>query len=907
MYINFENILAATRGGLDIILHYYPQAKDYVNKKKLFKIRDERTSSAAIKELDNGTWVVTDFGGDQSPKNAIQICMLEENVSYREALLILAERFSISGLSPTIHKPKIEKTPATENHKEKEYSYEVKEKITVEELQVFGEKITPEIAKKYNIYSLVSFTYTANRECTTIYSNENYPIFLFDYGIFKKIYQPQSIDKSYRFRYAGKKPNDYIFGIDQVRKLVNDINEDTDVENSKIKKLPEIIIASGERDALNLASYGYPVVWFNSETALISDTQYKQLKDLAEKIYILPDIDKTGVRSALRIALQYIDIHIIWLPQILKKYTDKRGNQRKDFSDYVEIFNKHEDVNKLVRTACPLRFWDVDETEKGKKINLNNKQMYAFLSANGFYRIENKNEKTGYSIIKLQNNVVTAIKPEKIKEFVIQYCQENYLPVAVENMIHRSKQLSETSLVSLPLITLDFTDNTANSQYMYFINAVWEITAERIKTYNSTNIEKYVWSNEVLPHHVKLKNPFFTITGNCETGFEIEIHPHESKFFNFLIQTSRMFWKREEELLANTPIEFQENYIQENKFQIQSSLLTQEEIKEQIHHLINKIFTIGYLLHRFKDKSRAWCVFAMDGKISEVGQSNGRSGKSIAMEALFNFMTYDVIGGRNSRVFENKHVFENINEHIDFILIDDAHEYLDFDFLFDKITGSMPINPKFNAGYKIPFELSPKIAITTNHALKKLDGSTNDRILFMVFSDYYHASGEDYKEERKPIHDFGKMLFGNDFTPEEWNEEINFFAQCIQFYLSRKSPEKINPPMTVINKRNLIASIGQNFNDWADNYFVQDGENADKIISKQEAFENYMKTVNIKGITSNRFTRNLKDWCKLKGYIYNPAPLCDVNGGRLQRQEANKTIDCIFIQTKKEITHTMPF
>lgn len=33
--------------------------------------------------------------------------------------------------------------------------------------------------------------------------------------------------------------------------------------------------------------------------------------------------------------------------------------------------------------------------------------------------------------------------------------------------------------------------------------------------------------------------------------------------------------------------------------------------------------------------------------------------------------------------------------------------------------------------------------------------------------------------------------------------------------VSRKSPEKINPPMNNVTKRNLMASMGQNFNEWA--------------------------------------------------------------------------------------------
>jgi hypothetical protein len=321
---------------------------------------------------------------------------------------------------------------------------------------------------------------------------------------------------------------------------------------------------------------------------------------------------------------------------------------------------------------------------------------------------------------------------------------------------------------------------------------------------------------------------------------------------------------------------------------------------EQIHHLVNKIFVIGYLLHRYKDKSRAWCPYGMDYLISEVGESNGRSGKSIYFEALFNLMKSDCIGGRNREVFENKHVFENITEHTDFILIDDAHQYLDLDFLIDKITGQLPVNPKFNAGYKLTFEKSPKFAITSNHGVRNMDTSKFDRFIFLAFSDWYHVDRGDghYHETHKPIDDFGKMLFGVDYTADDWNEDLNFFAYCIAFYLSRPSPERINPPMENVNIRNIKAEIGEAFEAWADGYFSEANATLDTRVKRQEAFEHYMKETNIKGTTSKGFTVKLKKWCIAKGYKHNPPEICDKNG-RMQRVENGKTYDLLFIATKE--------
>ena len=903
MFIKQEDILSATRGGLDIILSYYPQAEQTLHTaKKQFKIRDEKTPSATLREQKDGNWIVTDFGGDQSSRNAIQTAMFEDNITYREALVMLAGRYNVGGISAEINKPTFKKRPATEEETDGVYLFDIKKEMSEYELKTLGEKVTAEVARRYNVYALNSFSYIKNREAIETYSNENYPIFLFEYGEFKKIYQPNSYDKAYRFRYSGIKPKDFIFGIKQVISMYNTSNRD---DEAPAEKLDEIIIASGERDALNLSGLGYAVVWFNSETAVLSETQIFELRKYAKRLYLLPDLDKTGVRAALRHGLAHLDLHLIWLPDTLTKYKDKRGNPRKDFSDWVEMNPKSELFKKLLSTACPLRFYDIDETEKGVRYNLNNKQMFNFLAANGFYRIDNKNEKTGYSIVNIKDNVVHEIEPERVKEFVIKYCQQNYLPVPAENMIHRSKQLSETSLISLPSMEIDFTDYTADKQYMFFENAIWEVTANEIKDYKPGEIEKYVWSDEVLKHRVKLHKPYFTIEGDSSKGFKLEMQENDSLFLRYLIQTSRVHWRKEIE--QNCTDENRAEYLAKNYFSIWGQNLTAQEQQEQIHHLINKIFAIGYLLHRYKDKSRAWLVFAMDNKLSEQGKSNGRSGKSITFESLFHLMKNDVIGGRNKDVFTNNHVFENITEHTDYLLIDDAHEYLDFDFLFDKITGSMPVNPKHTKGYKLPFEKSPKIAITSNHGLKKMDGSTSDRILFTVYSDWYHATNDDneYHETRKPVDEFGKILFGQDYTENDWNADLNFFAQCIQFYLSRRSPEKINPPMSNVTKRNLLASIGQNFNDWANGYFTDEKQTINTAVIKQEAFNAFTLETNLRNMTMNKFSRNIKDWCKIMGYIYNPVDLCDKNG-RLQKSDGLKTHDALYIQTVETLNDLQP-
>jgi hypothetical protein len=108
-YVKDTDIFDATNGGLEIITSYYPNAHDVITKTaRQFKLREsEKTASASLKLLENGVWVVTDFGGDAIPRNGVQVCALEENKSYGEACAILGARFNVKGADLTIYKPTI--------------------------------------------------------------------------------------------------------------------------------------------------------------------------------------------------------------------------------------------------------------------------------------------------------------------------------------------------------------------------------------------------------------------------------------------------------------------------------------------------------------------------------------------------------------------------------------------------------------------------------------------------------------------------------------------------------------------------------------------------------------------------------------------------------------------------------
>lgn len=908
MFVEQQDILDATSGGLDIILYYYPQARQVLEtREKRFRIRDEKTPSASLKQAADGNWLVTDFGDDQIPRNAVQVCIREEGKSFGEAIALLAGRYNVGSLKQEINKPEVEYREAKSDEEEGSYSFEVNDKISDDELKILGPKVTREVCKKYYVFSLKSFTHIKNRKARITRATENYPVFLFDHQDWKKIYQPLNPEKQYRFSYVGDKPKEYINGLHQLEKACEEFRSkqmkegsDENDQGKDIEKLPEAILCSGDRDSLNVAGFGYHVIWMNSETARLSETQYKSIMRCVETLYILPDIDETGIRAAVNLGLQYLDIRFIWLPESLREYKDNRGKPRKDLRDYVELYPARKDFQKLVNVAMPLRFWDEVTKEEGKRYYFNDEHALFFLHANGFGRIEYKNTKGKSIFVRVKDNVVREVEPEEIKDFVLDFLEKRYLPIPLRNVVRKPNQLSEATLKGLKKLNVDFADFDGESQYLFFRNKTIKVTGEEIKEFRPGDTSRSVWEEKVIPHNFRLNPEPFKVTWDKDNDTcDIEIYNQNSLFFRYLINASRVHWQAElETRLEDKDPDYRKKYLQDNQFCIDGSLLSAEEIQDQKEHLINKMFAIGYLLHQYKNRARSWAVFAIDSKLSTDGESHGRSGKSFCFSALNIFKKSVTLPGRNPEITKNPHIYDRVTEYTDYILVDDADQYLPFEFFYDTITGVMTVNPKNNQSYEIPFPKSPKFCFTSNFPLRNSDDSTEARVLYTVFSDYYHEKTDrnNYRETRKIADDFHKNLF-DDYTEEEWNADLNFFTQCLKFYLSVPSPRKINPPLKNVTLRKLLADMGNNFKEWADVYFDPEGNHVNVTVVREDALDDFVKSTKTTRWTTNKFTKALKAYCAYNGYVLNPRDLQN-SQGRITRKIDGTPKDMIYVKTR---------
>ncbi|MBO4735676.1 MAG: hypothetical protein J5614_04700 [Paludibacteraceae bacterium] len=919
--IKIEDLFAKTNGGLDIILSYYPQAGECLDSRKPFRMRNERTPSAYIKRFGE-IWKVTDFGDDAHAMNAVDICMKEEGRNFREALCILADRFGVSEtLSASVNRAVITTRPATADEKEGDFSYESRDRFSEKELEIWGPKVKQEHLDALSYIPLISYTKTSkDRETgalktTTVASTETYPIFLRQCGEFVKIYQPLNPDKAFRFFYNGTKPKDFLNGLKELQTAYTQFNEsqritfEGDPLNEgrpyKVAKLQSACICSGERDAVNCLANGCYPLWLNSETAPFTENMYKDVMKCVETLYNIPDKDDTGIRRGRELAFKYIDIRTAFLPDWLSDYRDNRGRPRKDLRDYVELRSSKHDFEALLKTAMPVRFWETTMTENGSRLEVNTAYFIHFLSMSGFGRLEDTLSREEY-LVKVDGTMVRKVTAKDIRQYVIAWLRERHEDVKVLNLILNSNRTKGTTMEDLPLLNLSFSTCESDRQFVYFKNLCVEVTADKFSEHKANDMDRYVWEDNISQVHYRRTAPAFDFRRESEDMWSICPTNIKSHYFRYLINASRIYWREELEQRATENAEENARYNEANKFNICGPRLNYEEQQEQMQNLAAKLFAIGYLLHRHKDQARAWALWIMEDKISNDGESSGGSGKSFMIKFLENIKKILFLGGKNKKLTENQFIFQNVTESTDIIWVDDADQHFDFTFFYDKITGSLETNKKHVDSNVMDFTKSPKFAFTSNFPPPNKDSATLRRLLFVVFSDYYHQKTDDndYRESRRIYDDFNLELGGEHYTNEMWNDDVNFMLDCIQFYLKvSKEVVKITPPMDRIKDRISIQIMGNQFRQWAEVYFHKNSENVNTYISKNDTFNAFLRESNVKGWTTNKFSKAIREFCSQCDWVteLNPVELVNDNKGRIIRKNfMGKSEEFYYIRTENK-------
>lgn len=422
----------------------------------------------------------------------------------------------------------------------------------------------------------------------------------------------------------------------------------------------------------------------------------------------------------------------------------RRGVPKKEIRIQLQDSNLDSDVIESVLTKieeenAKQTFWVKNDKGGVKIIHIQFKQ---FLEDSGFYKYCPEGGKN-YVFVKVTNNLIDHASEKEIKDFVLDHLLE-LDDISVYNYFaDNTRFFKEEFLSMLSTIDIYFIEDSKDIAYLYYRNCAVKITKGDVIPIDYLDLGGYVWKDHVIDR-------IFNI---CDV--------QESCYYNRFI----------------------ENICGHDVARIESMQST-----------------IGFLLHGYKNLSYCPAVILNDEVISD--NPEGGTGKGLFMNALSQMKKVVTIDGK-SFTFERSFAYQLVSADTQILVFDDVKKHFDFERLFSVVTEGLTLEKKNKDAIKIPFAKSPKIAITTNYAIKGAGNSFARRKWELELHQYYSKA-------YTPLDEFGKLMF-SDWNDDEWCEFDNYMVDCLKSYLRTGL---VQSKFVNLKIRQLSAETCHDFIEW---------------------------------------------------------------------------------------------
>lgn len=873
---SIENIFSLTNQGKDLIIECYPQFLG-VDDGKMVKLRPEEKVASAHIHKHGDKYYLKDFGSGDKAMDGIDVFATCNGMDRSDAIRHLALRYGIYSGNTNVLGPKYERRALTGELKTGEKRYEFRSDFLPEELRFLAPCATAETVKSLG-WESVSRIIICKEDCELIVnSTPAYPIFArrlrgeeFEGKNAMKIYQPRNVaradGRSYKFSYypSGLNSGNYVHGLYELEQCVKDG-----------EKVDAVVICSGERDAIVVKSFDMHPVWLNSETKEIRDHLIHHLGQLAKAIYYIPDIDKTGKCMALQNMKRHGELRTVWLPESITARTGDQNKPCKDLRDWAEIHRTRSEFYALINTAKTYQFWHM---ENGKPVFDADSMLY-FLNKNGFWRIHDEN--SNYQFVHINGHRVKAVTIEDIRHFITDWTQKQ--DKSVRNMMLANRKNKIDLINDLPVKEVDFKNSTSKSQIFAFQNKQIIVTAEDIKEVDEDS-QVFFWDNKIIKHDFTFMPQMFSYVpyedSNGKTQFQITNLNPSCKLLCILANSSRIYWFAEEHGIE----------------------LTESQQQEENLNLSARLFSIGYLLHRHKEKAREWAPLYMDNNTNpNSNAAEGGTLKSFIVSDILPKCGLEVVkyAAKKRNAMEDDFIFDEVTKDTDVVFIDECPDGFEYDKFNTSITNDLTINKKNHNRYTLPYEQSPKFALASNWVPHDDGGSFFRRYMCLTNSDYYHYASPNngYTTSRSPRDEYGMVIMGDDYPEEDWVRDYNFLLQCEQFYLHAVSElnDKITPNLSSILQRAASKKFPSEFGMWADKFYTNP-DNLNKPIVLSLLVEKYNQENHIK-LDSRKVKTYLKSWATYKLLEFNPLDVCnDKQYRRIKNKVCGRSVESVYIR-----------
>jgi DNA primase len=568
---------------------------------------------------------------------------------------------------------------------------------------------------------------------------------------------------------------------------------------------------------------------------------------------------------------EYWDLHSN--PAFLDRHEEELKKLREfKFGNLTWRWNEEEEKFELAQKILPQeQYWrkiyegNNKEGDPKFKYQFNYINILEFLRNRGFGIYEYSDEK--YRFIHTEGKIVKETSAHKIQRFVMDFTREIEERPVLELLLRGGEQyLGPKKLQNMYLFTPAFNKSDKATMYLYFKNGYWKITSEGIEQRSLNDLPRHIWADKIIdfePQYIGHPMAQIERKGN---KFLIELSPEAEKshIAKFYLNSSWFSWKKRQ-TLAET--EQGEKYWASRET---PETETPEDAQQTTKNLVSKMIAAGYVLHDYIDYGNAKAVICMDGNESEVGSSQGGTGKSVWAKQFKHLVPMVTIDGKKKNIEDDNHIYENVDERTQIILFDDVRVNFSFEFLFSHITTGLTINEKGVKRYTVE---PKKFVVTTNHALNGEGNSFDRRQYHISFSDYYNSY-------RTLADDFGCQLF-HEWEHDQWNLFYNWIATCIQTYLKFGLEVGINKED--LDRRKLRQKIGENFLDWASIYYhPTEGEMLNNKLDKDYGCAKYLESYQQerKYMNPRKFKKKLQMYGIYAGLDFNPG--VDSKDGRIK-------------------------
>lgn len=918
-----EKLYSATSSGLELIADFCLEAATACDQKSTslhFRYSEERTPSAHLWKRQDGVWIIKDFSSGRSVDPIDVYCESEGYDRKSQFAIVMKNLYAKYGLSEEEYlskdknKPIIDDPiPAPADMAEGEYKWSDLRPLNDAERKVMGKYVREGHLEKLGWYAVDWVGQKRKGMIRYTHSTDTFPIFcrecvIFDpvtnnpRGSFFKFYEPLNPEKRFRFFVADKdklKPNDYINNIGEYNlayaKEKEKQREDKDYKIDPFLK-QGVVICCGERDALACLSMGWWPIWFNSETADITEEQIRLIRRYHHDcpIYHIPDLDATGQKQMQKMANAHPDIWVVELPDSLRLRKDNRGKGMKDLRDWVESEREMSQwkFNNLMSTAHRVQFWEMYTTKNGdRKVRLDTDCLHFMLRCNGIEPIYDEDLKASEFGRHINEYMIEPMDVKKVNDFVMTWAQQHFLPREVKNALLDSAKLDQSKLDKMLASTYNFTACDSESQAIYFKDRIAFIDKDGIKLHEpkkAAGSDRQVWSQRVIQRpfrfieHVEEvpavnkwgkpvnkegeplkpgeKQKMIKVMkrtklfhydrkqkedGTFELSIDINEEAYKSPAFCVQCATSHIYWQDEQAVLESKGYSREQikEYWRENWCRLDSPFLSPSKIYEQKASLISKLFIIGYYGWDFNPPSAPWAAFIMDDFDGEG--SNGGSGKSLTFSFLAQYKGVEIINGRKKNNAQDNFIFSSVTSRTSCVLFDDFIGH--FSDWYQAMSSGLRIERKGIDPFTLPREKSPKLAFTTNGVGDKQSSSIRRQIR-TTCSSFFHSEGNGFTESSVPA-DYCGNLWGSEYKAEKWKYDDNIFLECIEEAMPFiKQNIKIEPPLERAMLRRLRRDIGKASIDFFDDYFRM-GENthANRFITRKEFVDDYKRALSGKG------------------------------------------------------------